>query len=330
MNSAQTDRFVHDRLPPPAQWPELRYDTPELKAIPAQVNLVQHLFDRAFAHGHADRPFLRSDARTLTYAQAREQVCAVYMSQAPSPLRASYRRLMKALVAQAIDNATGQNSGRILSPRGSVIFEQRTNQLFVTDIPSKLQQVQDLIAKLDIPIRQVIIEARIVEADDSFGKSLGVRLGGGVRGFGVGSVNGNAVQGNFGSTYGAVSTGPTQTSQPFVSLPANPSTALAASYALSLFSPRQPRLEPRLMAQSFIAGLLRWPPQPLLALQHELHNRFGIDLRQIWAFTYMRRAFLPVLLVVLVVQVWASGPGFSPRPPWAMNLVCAGSPSLVA
>ncbi len=70
---------------------------------------------------------------------------------------------------------------------------------------------------------------------------------------------------------------------------------------LSLFSPRQPRLEPRLMAQSFIAGLLRWPPQPLLALQHELHNRFGIDLRQIWAFTYMRRAFLPVLLVVLSV-----------------------------
>ncbi|MBD8149083.1 protease modulator HflK [Pseudomonas fluorescens] len=73
---------------------------------------------------------------------------------------------------------------------------------------------------------------------------------------------------------------------------------------LSLFSPRQPLLEPRLIAQSFVAGLLRWPPQPLLALQHELHNRFGIDLRQIWAFTYMRRAFLPVLLVVLAVG-WA-------------------------
>lgn len=71
--------------------------------------------------------------------------------------------------------------------------------------------------------------------------------------------------------------------------------------ALSLFSPRQERLEPRLMAQSFIADMLRWPPQPLLALQHELHNRFGIDLRQIWAFTYMRRAFLPVLVVVLAV-----------------------------
>ena len=137
----------------------------------------------------------------------------------------------------------GGANARILSTRGSVISEPRTNQLFVTDIPSRLEQVQDLISKLDIAIRQVMIEARIVEADDTFGKSLGVRLGGGVRGFGVGSVNGNQVNGNFGSTYGAASSaaGPTLTSAPFVSLPANPSSALAASYALSLFSPNASR-----------------------------------------------------------------------------------------
>ncbi|MDO9436171.1 MAG: type IV pilus secretin PilQ [Hydrogenophaga sp.] len=139
--------------------------------------------------------------------------------------------------------AGGGANARILSNRGSVISEPRTNQLFVTDIPSRLEQVQDLISKLDIAIRQVMIEARIVEADDTFGKSLGVRLGGGVRGFGVGSVNGNQVNGNFGSTYGAASSaaGPTLTSAPFVSLPANPSSALAASYALSLFSPNASR-----------------------------------------------------------------------------------------
>jgi regulator of protease activity HflC (stomatin/prohibitin superfamily) len=73
---------------------------------------------------------------------------------------------------------------------------------------------------------------------------------------------------------------------------------------LSLFSPQREQLEPSLMARSFVADLLRWPPQPLLALQHELHNRFGIDLRQIWAFTYMRLAFLPVLAVVAIVG-WA-------------------------
>lgn len=76
---------------------------------------------------------------------------------------------------------------------------------------------------------------------------------------------------------------------------------------LSVFSPRNERLEPRLIASSFVAGLLRWPPRPLLALQNELHNRFGIDLRQIWAFTYMRRAFLPVMAVIVGLGWLLSG-----------------------
>ncbi|SDN72364.1 Regulator of protease activity HflC, stomatin/prohibitin superfamily [Pseudomonas arsenicoxydans] len=84
-------------------------------------------------------------------------------------------------------------------------------------------------------------------------------------------------------------------------LPGLVAVELLLRAVLSLFSPRRESLEPGLLARSFVADLLRWPPQPLLALQHELHNRFGIDLRQIWAFTYMRRAFLPVLAVVAMV-----------------------------
>jgi regulator of protease activity HflC (stomatin/prohibitin superfamily) len=84
-------------------------------------------------------------------------------------------------------------------------------------------------------------------------------------------------------------------------LPGLVAVELLLRAVLSLFSPRREQLEPTLLARSFVADMLRWPPQPLLALQHELHNRFGIDLRQIWAFTYMRRAFLPVLAVVAVV-----------------------------
>ncbi|QXI28535.1 protease modulator HflK [Pseudomonas vanderleydeniana] len=90
-------------------------------------------------------------------------------------------------------------------------------------------------------------------------------------------------------------------------LPALVAAELLLRAVLSLFSPRRDSLEPRLVATSFIAGLLRWPPQPLLALQDELHNRFGIDLRQVWAFSYMRRAFAPVLLVVLAVGWLLSG-----------------------
>jgi len=71
----------------------------------------------------------------------------------------------------------GGASSRILSTRGSVISESRTNQLFISDIPSKLEEIQAMIAKMDVPVRQVLIEARIVEASDTFGRSLGVKLG---------------------------------------------------------------------------------------------------------------------------------------------------------
>jgi len=69
-------------------------------------------------------------------------------------------------------------SSRILSTRGSAMAEPRTNQLFVTDIAERLDQVAQMIAKIDIPLRQVMIEARIVQASDTFGQTLGVRLGG--------------------------------------------------------------------------------------------------------------------------------------------------------
>ena len=86
------------------------------------------------------------------------------------------KRLPRVLAGTNTTGSSGQNA-RILSPRGSVIYETRTNQLFVNDIPSKLEEIQQMIAKIDIAARQVMIEARIVEAEDLFGRTLGVRLG---------------------------------------------------------------------------------------------------------------------------------------------------------
>ncbi|WP_428510275.1 type IV pilus secretin PilQ [Roseateles sp.] len=151
----------------------------------------------------------------------------------------------------------GQNQARILSPRGSVIFESRTNQLFVTDIPSKLEEILAMIAKIDIPVRQVLIEARIVEADDKFGRSLGVKLGsadlrglnGGIPGYSVGGNNyltlGGSLNGIAGQTLqpggnvGLDSSGRYNTQ--FLNLPANVSSdsfggANVANFALSLFN----------------------------------------------------------------------------------------------
>lgn len=144
------------------------------------------------------------------------------------------------------------NNVRILSPRGTVLAESRTNQLFISDIPSKLEEVAVMIAKIDIPVRQVLIEARIVEADDKFGRALGVKLGstdlrglrGGIPGYSVGGNNYLTVGGNY-SNVGVqtLQTPNTQTSylpdSQFVNLPASTgtiSTASAATFALSLFS----------------------------------------------------------------------------------------------
>jgi type IV pilus assembly protein PilQ len=142
--------------------------------------------------------------------------------------------------------AAGGTAARILSPRGTVIFEARTNQLFVSDVPSKLQEIQEMIAKIDIPVRQVLIEARVVEATDTFGKSLGVKLGfndlrasrGGIGGWGGGD-NRVAIGGNYlgigsatGQTPGATAAANTQ----FVNLPALPQGGNdPATFALSIF-----------------------------------------------------------------------------------------------
>ena len=142
----------------------------------------------------------------------------------------------------------GGGGARILSVRGSVIAEPRTNQLFVSDIPSKLEQVQQLISKVDIAVRQVLIEARIVEASDSFGKSLGIRLGGsdlrglrgGDAGYSVGGGNRVALAGTYNAVSGTTresSTTLDTVNTTFVNLPALGQGGFSpATFAVSLFS----------------------------------------------------------------------------------------------
>lgn len=66
---------------------------------------------------------------------------------------------------------------KLLSKRGSVVVDARTNTLFVQDNTTRLEEIRKLIRKIDVPVRQVMIEARIVEASDNFSKSIGTRLG---------------------------------------------------------------------------------------------------------------------------------------------------------
>ncbi|RYG25636.1 MAG: type IV pilus secretin PilQ, partial [Burkholderiales bacterium] len=159
------------------------------------------------------------------------------------PLRTQSFQLNYTKAAEIASQLTGAGNGggggtggttgsaSILSPRGSVIAEPRTNQLFVSDISSRLERVQELISKLDIPVRQVLIEARIVEASDTFGKSLGIKLGGGRSG-----VNSDTLNSNIGASNGAGGSANSITSGNFVNLPAVGQNGYnAATFAISLF-----------------------------------------------------------------------------------------------
>ena len=72
------------------------------------------------------------------------------------------------------DSGGGQS---LLSERGSVAYDERTNTLLISDIPSRLKMVEELVKRLDRPVEQVQIESRIVIASDKFGEELGVRFG---------------------------------------------------------------------------------------------------------------------------------------------------------
>ncbi len=148
-----------------------------------------------------------------------------------------------------LDGQVGR--GSILSRRGSASAEPRTNKLFVTDTPSRLEEVRKLIQLTDVPTRQVMIEARIVEADDSFNRNLGAKLGfidmrtvnqTGTTGINLPGATRLAVTGNYLGVgeQTAQAKGTEKSFIPntqFVDLPANGiGTAAAANIAVSLYS----------------------------------------------------------------------------------------------
>jgi type IV pilus assembly protein PilQ len=150
-----------------------------------------------------------------------------------------------------LDQGGGAAGGtnRVLSKRGSAIIDPRTNQVFVTDIASKVEDVRKLIQKVDIATKQVLVEARLVEANDGFSRNLGAKLGfadmrnirGGDAGY---QLNGNqsiAIGGNLngvGQTTGQLAlSGDSYNNTQLVNLPAAPINGVnAPTIAFSLFS----------------------------------------------------------------------------------------------
>ncbi|MBH0086874.1 type IV pilus secretin PilQ [Psychrobacter sp. SCQQ22] len=107
-----------------------------------------------------------------------------------SPLRTEYIRLSYAkaqdvltLISQGKGSSSSNSTSNtndnntLLSNRGTVTVDERTNTLIIKDVAASIENIHKLIAKIDVPVRQVMIEARIVSASDSFSKEIGVSWG---------------------------------------------------------------------------------------------------------------------------------------------------------
>ncbi len=98
-----------------------------------------------------------------------------------APLQSEFIRIRYATASEvvALFEAGSEEGGSLISSRGSVVVDPRTNSIIVTDTADKLAEIRDLIDLVDIPIRQVMIEARIVIAQSDLEEELGIEWGGG-------------------------------------------------------------------------------------------------------------------------------------------------------
>lgn len=121
-------------------------------------------------------------------ARERQEIETNKQLEELAPLQTEYIRILYANASDifALFQSSGSGSGpestgSILSPRGQVIVDERTNSLLVTETPQKIEEVRRLIRLIDIPVRQVLIESRIVVANSDFSQELGIKWGGAVK-----------------------------------------------------------------------------------------------------------------------------------------------------
>ena len=98
-----------------------------------------------------------------------------------APLRTEFVQIRYASASELFNlfNSAGSSGQRMLSERGSVIVDERTNAIILTDTADRLEEFRRVISQLDIPVRQALIEARIVTANATFQEQFGIAWGGG-------------------------------------------------------------------------------------------------------------------------------------------------------
>jgi type IV pilus assembly protein PilQ len=110
-------------------------------------------------------------------AREKAELAAQKDIQELAPLRTEFLQVNYAKAGDIAKLLKAGGGGSLLSPRGNVSIDERTNTLLVQDTAEQLDQIRSMVATLDIPVRQVLIESRIVIVSDDFSRDLGVRWG---------------------------------------------------------------------------------------------------------------------------------------------------------
>jgi type IV pilus assembly protein PilQ len=152
--------------------------TLRLDAVPWDQALDIILSTKGLAMRQVGNVVLVAPAAEIA-ARERQELEARKDIQQLAPLRSEFLQVnyAKASDLAGLLRGAGAGAGSLLSERGSVSIDERTNTLLIYDTAERIADVRRLVAALDIPVRQVLIESRIVVANDDFSRDLGVRMG---------------------------------------------------------------------------------------------------------------------------------------------------------
>jgi type IV pilus assembly protein PilQ len=169
---------------------------------------------------------------------AREQaeLEALQALQTLEPLRSEFIQVNYAKASELATLIEGEGGNTLLSERGTVAIDERTNTLLVNDTSSSLANVRRLVTTLDIPVRQVLIESRVVIVNDDYSRDLGVR-------FGATSVNDNSDNGLIGLT-GTAAGAATMVGTPSIGTPAGSALPVVAPPAVGRYNVNLPVVSP--------------------------------------------------------------------------------------
>lgn len=153
-----------------------------------EVNKYEENEAKSYAQSISLAP-LKTEFIQLNYATAEDVLKLVKPTSGQSTSSGSSKFEANKAYQRILSDINADDSGSLLSPRGTASVDVRTNTLIINDTQTKIEEIKRIVSQIDVPVRQVMIEARIVHASTDFSKALGVK-------WGIAKGNGNMIASN--------------------------------------------------------------------------------------------------------------------------------------